>query len=137
MIPPLPIEWKKGAHEDHDVIVMEVLLRRDKQGRVYSAHQLQDNEDQTIALTWPSGGLEQAAFGLLVEASRREAILDILLQMQQDPSFIRNWVNASEQERTESAHRMAQALEASMRQTIGRLALPVILDAMALLTPKE
>lgn len=128
-VPP-PAEWVKGQHPDHDVVCVEVLLRRDAHGRVYTEHHLQDAGDHEIVMRWPSGGLEQVAFALLAEAVRREAVLDLALQISQEPTFLDRWAAATEDERAESVGRMTDALRATVQQTVARVARAAILDAL-------
>lgn len=134
-VPP-PAEWEKGQHPDHDVVCVEVLLRRDAHGRVYTEHHLQDAVDHEVVLRWPSGGLEQVAFALLVEAVRREAVLDLALQISQEPSFLRNLAAATDDERAAAIGRMADALRATVQQTVARVARAAILDALQQFDPK-
>lgn len=87
MAKPPKTPWKKGTHKDHSTLVVEVHVARDALGQVYSNHTLQDQTDHVTAMSWPGGGQEQIAFAMLVEAVRREAIVEMLLCMSQDPQF--------------------------------------------------
>lgn len=130
-----PDAWQKGRHAGHDVVVVEVLVRREGSGQVLSAHRLQDKEDQEVVMTWPSYGLEQVAHGLLVEAVRREASLDVTLQASADPGLATRWATATPDEQEEMASRLAATLVTLMQQTIGRLAASAAREALFQLRP--
>jgi len=63
------------------------MVVRDAQGDVWSQHDLQSDQDREVAGAMPSGGIEQAAHALLCESIKREALLDILIKMSNDPVF--------------------------------------------------
>lgn len=115
-------EWAKGHHADHDVVVIEVLVRRDQHGRVLSEHRLQDDGDRQVVDTWPSGGMEQVAFALLTEAVRREALLDVILKATHQPEIREIWTNASEEMKGQLTHELTRAVQESMSGVISRLA---------------
>lgn len=116
------MSWTKGRHDDHDVVVIEVHVRRDANGRVLSAHAPQDTADQETLLSWPSGGMEQVGFALLAEATRREAMIDVLLQASKDPAFLPWWRSAGEAERDAALAKMARGMRASMDEVVRRIA---------------
>lgn len=72
--------------KEMEEVVIEVRIRRDEYGRITSTHSPQSTEDLAKLQSWSSGGLEQIAFGLLTEAVKREALLDILIQTTKEPS---------------------------------------------------
>ena len=119
-----PDKWVKGQHEseDHDVIVLEVVVLRERStGRVYSTHRAQAESDEQVALSWPSGGLEQAAYALLAEAIRREAVLDVILEASRDPGLKARYQEASPEGRKAVASRLSSLLRESMSRTTARL----------------
>jgi len=107
--PPLP--WKKGQQEHYATVVVEVeVCRVNDTGHVFSTHHVQGQEYQEILMTWPSGGQEQVAFALLTEACRREAVLDFLVQMSNDPDWLKNLQDLPEEEREEKFKAMGESL---------------------------
>ena len=134
---PPPSGWVKGQHGNHDVVVVEVRIRRDASGHIYSEHHPQDEVDHRTLLQWPSGGLEQVASGLLVEAVRREALFDLVLQISEDAEFPRRWKEASSDAREETILRMTQALQAVMGRTISRVAEKAVREAIDRNLPHE
>ena len=86
--PPLKL-WTKGKTPEGEAVVIEVWICRASSGQMFSTHQPQDAEDHQILVGWPSGGLEQTIMGLLTEALRKEAVLDILLKESQEPGYLK------------------------------------------------
>ena len=87
--------WKKGDQTDYSALIIEVEVCRDKQGMVFSSHRLQGVEDRQVAMSWPTGGLEQVCFALLVEAVRREALLGIITVMSGEPEVLQRLARLS------------------------------------------
>jgi hypothetical protein len=84
--PPTP--WTKGVNPDYTAFVIEVHVCRDAQGNVHSARKLQDEEDEaTVQNLGNAGGMEEGSFGLLVEAARQEAMLQVLIKFSNDEEF--------------------------------------------------
>lgn len=88
MSTPLPV-GKKGKHPEGDGVVLEVWICRAPSGQIFTQTRPQSPEDQDVLLSWPSGGMEQAVMGLLTEAVRREALMDILLKESDDPGSLK------------------------------------------------
>jgi len=127
---PLPDgSWAKGPHPDHAVAVVEVHVYRDEQGRVFSRHQLQNDTDDETAMSWPGGGQGTIAFGLLLEAIRREAMLELLLQMTHDPGSIQRLQTLPEDKRGEAFEQMARLLRLQMNKTIAKVARGAVEEA--------
>lgn len=80
-------DWLKGHHADHDVFVIEVLVRKDRFGQLASHGRLQSEEDRKVAETLPSGGMVEGGWALLTEAVRTEMTLQLLVRLSNDPSF--------------------------------------------------
>lgn len=112
--------------KDTTDLVVEVHIRRDPAGRIHSNHTLRGESDQAIAMSWPGGGQEQIAFALLVEAIRREAIVEVLLCMSQDPQFIPRMSEGLE----DLTREMTGKLKAQLAHTLEHLSEDVIRDAL-------
>lgn len=115
-------EWRKGRSPGFEVVAVEVLVRRDEHGRVISAHDLQTDEGREIVVGWPSGGMEQVAFALLVEAVKREALLDVILRASHDSNFVEKWKSLGADEREPLIQEMVKALRVGMAGTVARVA---------------
>ena len=127
IVPPGP--WSKGDQGMYSMAVVEVEVCRDAFGRVFSNHHPQEDADKDLVLTWPSGGQEQIAFALLAEASRREALLVMLVQMTKDKAFLSKMLALPEAEREKRMQDMAKALRMQMNRTVARIAEDVIREA--------
>lgn len=79
--------WVKGTHPDHVLFVIEVLVRKDHQGRLSSRGRLQDENDRKVAEALSSGGMAEGGWALLAEAARTEATLQLLVRLSNEPGF--------------------------------------------------
>jgi hypothetical protein len=85
-VPPTP--WIKGVHPQYSAFVIEVHICRDSEGNVHSLRRLQDELDETTVETLSKNqGMEEGSFGLLIEAARHEAMLQILIRVTHDEDF--------------------------------------------------
>jgi len=85
---PAPVyPWKKGKNPDYSCFVLEVEVAIDAQGVMWSSHRLQGAEDVEVAEDLPNQGLEQAADALMSESIKKEAIIEVILKMSNDPEF--------------------------------------------------
>lgn len=123
--------WTPGQHDDHEIVVLEVLVRRDKSsGRVYSTHRPQSESDEKLLLSWPSGGLEQATFALLVEAVRKEAVLNVILDASKDPDWLHRFRSATPEDRKAAIRRLAAILRQSIGKTLERISEAALQEAL-------
>lgn len=86
-MPAPPYPWEKGQHSDYQAFVVEVEIAVDQYGVPWSNHKLQDQRDHEITSTMKSGGMEHVAHALINEAVKREALLEVLIRMSNDPEF--------------------------------------------------
>lgn len=116
---------------DHEVVVLEVLVRRNKtSGQVDSIHRPQSEADEKLLLSWPSGGLEQAAFALLVEAARKEALLSVILDASKDPQWRARFQSATPDEQNAAITRLAAILRQGMKGTLERISEAALREAL-------
>lgn len=81
-------DWTKGKHTDYSAFVMELHVRRDRDGSLRTRRLLQDEEDRAVAQSMGnSGGLEEGAWALLTEATRAETLLQLLVKLSNDPQL--------------------------------------------------
>jgi hypothetical protein len=84
----MPIPWPKGKHHDYVAFVVEVHVRKDRDGTVRSVKRLQDEQDErTTANMEGSHGMQEGGWALLTEAVRSEAMLQLLVKISNDPEF--------------------------------------------------
>jgi len=81
--------WPKGTHDSHVGFVIEVHVRRDRDGALTCLRGLQDEVDDLATRVLATGGMEEGAWALLTEAARTEAMLQILVRMSKDAEFKR------------------------------------------------
>jgi len=85
---PDPTQWTKGTHEDYSAFVLEVHVCKDKTGALRTRRSLQDGVDHAVVESFgSSGGLEEGAMALLMEAARAEAMLQLLVKLSNDSEF--------------------------------------------------
>jgi len=108
--PPPPLPWKKGVNPHYRSFVVEVQVCQDNDGNIYSVHNLQDDEDHQPAQTLPSAGIEQLAYGLLCEAIRREAFLEVAVKASNQRGYLADYVEGNPEKRHE--------IEADLSRTI-------------------
>lgn len=118
-------------------ITVEVQIVKDARGRVSSSHDLSSDEDRTRVMSWPTGGLAQVAFALLTEATHREAMLDIILKVSQDPEFGERLSRMSVAEREIEVGKLAEAMVLGMSRTVQRLSVEAIRAALEHVAPRR
>lgn len=128
------MSWKKGKQDGAETVFVTVAIRRDKHGRILSTHFPQDEDDNAVLQSWPSGGMEQVAFALLSEAVRREALFDVILKSSHQPDFRAEWKNSSEEEKGVILRHLTRGAQESMNGVIGRLIGSAIRTALDLIT---
>lgn len=133
---PPPYPWIKGKHPDHEVVIVEVEVCKDEHGRVFSAHKLQAEEDESLSMEWPTGGQQQVAHALLVEALRREAVVGLLLRLSKDPEYLTKLSGMSEEERGQEVTGMAGAMLRVVGQSAHSMAESIVKEALASMLPR-
>ena len=121
--------WTKGTHEDHEVLHLVVEVCQDSQGRVFSAHRPEEQDDSDMALSWKSGGLEQAAFALLTEAVRREASLQAIM-LKSKPDLFTRLEEADGDEREKLVEDLRKRLEFQLQEVITRMSREAVEEAL-------
>ena len=134
---PPPGPWQKGQHTDYGLAVAEVIVIRDEVGRVYSKHQLQDAADVAVVQAWPSCGTEQMAFALLTEATRREAMLQMLILESKSEEQFKLLRKMSPEARLAKFEEMGKQLRLQMNKTIADLAVSAVHEAFLAATAED
>jgi hypothetical protein len=123
---PPALPWTKGDHGSYSMVKVEVEVCRDEFGRVYTLHRLQDETDRETVMKWPSGGQEQIAFALLLEAVRREAVLGVLLELTKDKEFLSQLDGLPN--KGEVLTGLAERVQTQMDRTIRRVSSNVVAE---------
>lgn len=121
--------WKKGKQPGYEMAVVEVEICLDDLKQVYSSHRPADYEDQEMLMSWPSGGQEHVAFALLSEATKREAIFSLLLNISNKPGFLEFLAGLSEEERDKAFEDISTVVMHTMGQHVQRLAKDAVIAA--------
>ena len=114
--------WKKGQTPVYSMVVLEVEVCLDSLKHVYSSHRPQAEADQELLMMWPGGGQEHVAFALLAEATKREAIFSMLLNMSNKPGFIEHLESLSEEERDKAFGEIAMVVLDTMGKNAQQIA---------------
>lgn len=121
MLKPPKGPWIKGQQAEYAAFVIEVTICQNNVKQVFSTHALQDDSDAEIAQSLPSKGMEQAAFGLLTEAIRREVLLQALLKVTQDPKAISRHVLGTIGEKEEIEKEISDGTVQVMQDSIEKM----------------
>lgn len=130
-------EWDapEGVTLERETLTVRVEVVRDERGRVSSSHDLATPEDRALALTWPTGGLEQVAFALTNEAVHREALFDVILRAGIEPKLLERLGSMSPEEREAEVAREAARVTEMMSRTLTRLSRGAVRAAFDHLAP--
>ena len=92
--PPPPQPWVKGIQPEYRCFHATIEVCQDNENNVYSSHYLTEDDDALICDSLPSKGLEQLAFGLITESLRREALIEMLIRLSSDETYIERYIGA-------------------------------------------
>ena len=112
MTKPPQFPWIKGVQPDYRAFAMRLFIAQTNDNNVWSLSDFEDEQDQQTSLTLPSHGVEQIAFGFLCEAARREAYLQVLIQLTQDINYVDKFHAAS----PEDKQKMLDALQEAAKR---------------------
>lgn len=122
--------WKKGFNPEYSAIVLEVEVCQDKNGNVFSSHRPQDSEDRTTLLSWSTGGLEQSAFALLVEALRKETLLSLLVAITKEPELLQRLSALPDEEREAEIQKLKETIQQQIDRGLQLLLKPLIEETL-------
>jgi hypothetical protein len=89
--------WDKGVKDDYVAFVMEVHVRRDRDGTIRSHRNLQGPEDHLAAQKMEgTHGMQEGSWALLTEAARSEAMLQLLVKLTKLPDFKEKLLSGAE-----------------------------------------
>lgn len=125
--------WDKGHHEAYTCLTIEVKVCQDANGRVWSIHDFQSPEDMKLAGMLQQGGVKQVAFALLTEAIRREAFLDVLAAMSENPEYVVKWLQGTPEEKQKIEHDLAVSMIRMMNASSRKMALGIAKETLAMI----
>lgn len=130
---PPKFPWVKGVQPDYRSFIIRLGVCQDNDNNVWSYSDLEDETDRQTCDSLPSHGVEQIAFGLLCEAVRREAYLQILLRLTADNNFVDNFMAMSPEERKATLDSLASSTAASLKGSVDRMASDACAEVLAML----
>lgn len=122
-----------GRHEGYTVTRLIVDFIRLDDGRVLTSGVEIENPIEALKLMakWPTGGLAEAGYALLVEAIRREAILGFLLSQTQDPRYLSSLEGMEPEEREEALRDLAEKVQSQVTDLTNLIASKVVQEVYA------
>ena len=132
---PPPAPWKTGRTEPtkdqagYEALAIEVHVAMDDLKQIHSYHNLVTPEDQAVAMSWPGGGQEHIAYALLTEATRREAILAVLVNMTNDTEFLARVDAMAPEERDDLYNEFALKICLQMGKVAQKIARDCVIQA--------
>jgi hypothetical protein len=133
---PPAFPWIRGVQPTYRSFDIKVSVCQDNEGQVFSIHELAP-EDEEICSTMHSRGLEQIAFGLVVESIRREVFLEVLLRQSKDEGFLERYSSGTDEVRdvilreiaSETNRVMAKSIEATSYAATAEILEMILLGA--------
>lgn len=126
----MEMPWTKGEHPEYAAFVIEVHVRKDRAGRVQSFRQLQDERDERVAASMGrTGGMEEGFWALLVESVRAEAMLQVLVQLSNEPDFKKK-LTSPEGVSPELIERSTTATMAVLRKVLDQVGPALVEEAL-------
>lgn len=130
---PPSLPWKKGIHPEYRSFCLEVRVCQDNTGNVFSVHGIQDEEDQNVLQSMPSGGLEQICYGLLCEAIRREAFLEAIVNHNEDSDYVFKYIDGNEEHRHKVESDLSRSIVDMLTKTIIKMAPAAAREILAMM----
>lgn len=133
---PPSTPWVHGNSADYTVFNLEVQVCETHAGgvrSVYTVHGFQTDADEALARSLVSGGEEQIAWSLLINAVRRETFLEVLIALQQDPDFLATYRDADEEKQRNLDVEIAAKVSTMLSKTIQKIAPETAREIMAML----
>jgi hypothetical protein len=136
MAKPPRFPWIKGIQPGYRAFHLQVAICQDDDHNVWAYSDLADDTDHQTCHTLPSHGVEQIAFGLLCEAVRREAYLQVLVHLSADPEFLRGYTAASEDGKAKMIATLGQVAAKSLHESVDRMTSDACAEVLAMLSDK-
>lgn len=124
-----------GIQEKYTATSLTVNICQDQFDRVWSGHYFSSPTAEEAALTLPQGGVKQIAFGLLVEALRRELFVDVLVALSQNSGYVAEWSSAEEATQRNIEKELGAAALQVMSRTIEKMAPNCAREVLTMLSP--
>lgn len=123
-IKPPQYPWVKGVTDQYRCFSLDVEVVQTNDGNVFSNHKPSTDLDEQTISTFPNGGIEQIAFGLLMEAIRRETFIATLISLTKDSEYIKKYVESDIEKRIEIEINLAEKVREIISKNIGQMSIP-------------
>lgn len=130
---PPKFPWIKGVQPDYRSIAVRVAICQDNDHNVWSYSDLEDEQDQQTVATMEGRGVEQVAFGLLCEAIRREAYLQVLVRLTNDEKYMVKYGTSDEATVKEMQRELAESLKSGLKKSVDMMAHDAAVEILAML----
>jgi len=124
-MPAPPYPWTKGKQAEYTCFVIEVEVAVDQHGVPWSNHALQSPEDMALTMEMDKSGQEYVAHALLMEAVKREVLLEILLRLSNDAEFKGRILDSAR----EAQEELVSEVSTAMMRVVNRVVAEVAPDA--------
>ena len=121
---PPQYPWIKGVTDQYRSFSIEVEVLQTNDGNVFSNHKASTELDEQTISTFPNGGIEQIAFGLLMEAVRRETFIATLISLTKDSDYIEKYVSSEPSDQLEIEVELAENVREILSKNIGQMSVP-------------
>ena len=116
-------------------VVLEVRLTWDRQGGFRSSHGFRGPEDEQRALSWAGGGAAMIAYGLLVEAARREAYATVLAKLSEERGFLGAYMDGDGEKRRKIEGDLSRAVRGVMSAALEKMGDRPVLEVLSMMSP--
>ena len=123
-IRPPQYPWTKGVTDKYRCFSVDVEIVQTNDGHVFSNHKASGELDEQTISTFPNGGIEQIAFGLLMEAVRRETFIVTLINLTQNEGYIEQYNNSDLEEKISIEVDLAEKVKELLSKNISQMAVP-------------
>jgi hypothetical protein len=123
-IKPPPYPWTKGVTDKYRCFSVDVEVVQTNDGNVFSNHKASTDLDEQTISTFPNGGIEQIAFGLLMEAVRRETFIATLINLTKNDQFIQEYLQADKDEKMQIELSLAEKVKEILSKNIAQMSVP-------------
>lgn len=121
---PPQYPWVKGVTDKYRCFSVDVEIVQTNDGHVFSNHKASSGLDEQTISTFPNGGIEQIAFGLLMEAIRRETFIVALINLTKSEDYIESYKSSSLEEKVKIEVALAEKMKEVVMKNINQMAVP-------------
>lgn len=133
-IKPPQYPWVKGVTDQYRCFSVDVEVVQTNDGNVFSNHKASTALDEQTISTFPNGGIEQIAFGLLMEAVRRETFITTLISLNKDKEYIKKYLEGDLEEKIAFEVALANKVKEILSRNISQMSVPTAKEILFMLS---